>query len=118
MAIRRELVSVTAADGVRLQLTRVVDDAVTARGAVVMQHGLGSNGAVFLVPGLSLAERLAECGFDCYVSELRGAGGSARPRGGWGLGDYLTLDLPAVIGCVQQVSGCAGISWIGHSLGG
>jgi pimeloyl-ACP methyl ester carboxylesterase len=120
MSVQRESVIATTADGVRLHLTRVVerDAASGTRGAVVMQHGLGSNGGAFLVPELSLAERLAELGYDCYVSELRGAGQSERPPRAWGLDEYLTLDLPAVITRVRELSGHDSISWIGHSLGG
>ena len=118
MGVQRESVIATAGDGVRLCLTRVVSDARPTRGAVVMQHGLGSNGGVYLVRGLSLAERLAELGYDCFVSELRGAGQSARPAGDWGLSDYLTLDLPAVIATACEVSGHPQLNWIGHSLGG
>src|SRR5262249_59578807 len=89
-----------------------------ARGAVVLQHGLGSNGLLFLVRGVSLAEHLAELGFDCYVTELRGAGRSQRPRGGWALDDYLERDLPALLERVREHSGQRELSFIGHSLGG
>src|SRR5690349_22848252 len=118
MSVQKEEITARTTDGVRLCLTRVVGSTRPTRGAVVMQHGLGSNGGVFLVPGRSLAERLAELGYDCYVSELRGAGRSERPPRAWGLGDYLTLDLPAVIDAVRANSGHAEVSWIGHSLGG
>jgi pimeloyl-ACP methyl ester carboxylesterase len=127
MSVQQQSVIATTADGVRLHLTRVIAaEALGAqsaaqrptRGAVVLQHGLGSNGGVFLVPELSLAERLAELGYDCFVSELRGAGRSERPSKAWCLGDYLALDLPAVISTVCQVSAHPRVSWIGHSLGG
>ena len=118
MSVQRESVIATTADGVRLHLTRVVASVQPTRGAVVMQHGLGSNGGVFLVPQLSLAERLAELGYDCFVSELRGAGRSERPQKSWCLGDYLALDLPAVIATACEHSGHARVHWIGHSLGG
>ncbi|HMI91924.1 MAG TPA: alpha/beta fold hydrolase, partial [Polyangiales bacterium] len=123
---QHESVIATTADGVRLHLTRVIASELESqaaagkrtRGAVVLQHGLGSNGGVFLVPQLSLAERLAELGYDCFVSELRGAGRSERPAKAWCLGDYLALDLPAVIATVCEVSAHPRVSWIGHSLGG
>jgi len=121
-SVQRESVIATTADGVRLHLTRVIASELASRrptrGAVVLQHGLGSNGGVFLVPQLSLAERLAELGYDCFVSELRGAGLSGRPAKGWCLGDYLAFDMPAVIATVCQVSGHPRVHWIGHSLGG
>jgi pimeloyl-ACP methyl ester carboxylesterase len=118
MSATRESVIATTADGVRLHLTRVVAPGRPTRGAVVMQHGLGSNGGVFLVPELSLADRLAELGYDCFVSELRGAGRSQRPAKAWCLGDYLAFDVPAVITTACAVSGHTGVQWIGHSLGG
>jgi alpha-beta hydrolase superfamily lysophospholipase len=118
MSVQRESVIATTADGVRLHLTRLVAARRPTRGAVVMQHGLGSNGGVFLVPQLSLAEHLAERGYDCFVSELRGAGKSERPAQAWGLAEYLAQDLPAVLATVCESSGHDKVHWIGHSLGG
>lgn len=118
MSVRRESLRATTVDGVGLHVTRVVAEHGATRGAVVLQHGLGSNGQVFLVPGLSLAEKLAENGHDCFVSELRGAGRSDRAAGRWSLSAYLEQDLPAVIALACEVSGQPTVSWIGHSLGG
>lgn len=118
MNVRRQILRATTADGVGLHVTRVVAEQGATRGAVVLQHGLGSNGEVFLVPGVSLADRLAELGHDCFVSELRGAGKSDRASGRWSLSHYLAQDLPAVIELAREVSAQPTVSWIGHSLGG
>lgn len=111
-------VHATTNDGLRLSIRRFAPRDGRVRGAVVLQHGLGSTNLGFMVPGVSLAEHLAELGFDCYVPELRGAGLSQRPRGGWSISDYLERDIPAIVDCVLSHSGQRTLSWIGHSLGG
>jgi pimeloyl-ACP methyl ester carboxylesterase len=109
----------TTNDGLRLSIRRFAPLGGRSCGAVVLQHGLGSTNLGFMVPGVSLAEHLAELGFDCYVPELRGAGLSQRPtRGGWTISDYLERDIPAILELVLQQSGQSSVSWIGHSLGG
>ncbi len=104
-------------DGLRLSVTRVALPEPRA-GAVVLLHGLGANGRMFLLPQASLAEYLARLGFDCYVPELRGAGDSERPEAPWTLDDYLEHDVPAVLESVLHSSGQPSVGWIGMSLGG
>lgn len=109
-------------DGVSLAITRVRDAAHASegpsKGAVVLQHGLASNGGAFLVPQQSFAEHLARLGYDCYVTELRGAGKSETPKKEFGFDDYVDHDLPALIEAVLACSGHAKLAWIGHSMGG
>jgi pimeloyl-ACP methyl ester carboxylesterase len=108
----------TTSDGLRLSIVRVAPSALPAHRAVVLLHGLGANRMIFLAAGASLAQHLAELGFDCYVPELRGAGHSERPRAGWTLDDYLERDIPAVLESVLHASGQTEVSCIGHSMGG
>jgi pimeloyl-ACP methyl ester carboxylesterase len=115
--ITRSFVHATTSDGVRLSIERFAP-AGRSRGAILMQHGLASNGLCFTLPGRSLAEHLAGLGFDCYVPDLRGAGESETPSIAWTVGEYLERDLPAVIDAVLLTSGQATLSWIGHSMGG
>jgi pimeloyl-ACP methyl ester carboxylesterase len=112
-----DLLYTTTSDGLRLAIRRVCP-AGQSRGAVVMQHGLASNRLCFTLPGLSLAEHLAEQGYDCYATELRGAGDSETPKRGWTVSDYLERDIPALLDAVVQTSGHRQVSWIGHSMGG
>ena len=104
-------------DAVRLAIQRFAPSG-PSRGAVVLQHGLASNALCFTLPGHSLAEHLAEQGYDCYVPELRGAGKSQTPSGGFTLSDYLERDVPALLETVVQKSGHARVAWIGHSMAG
>jgi pimeloyl-ACP methyl ester carboxylesterase len=106
-------------DGLQLSVERTcASSASQARPAVVLQHGLGANGLTFSYPGSSLAQHLAARGFDCFVPELRGAGGSDRPKGPFGLDEYLERDIPAILDAVRLASGHERVSWVGHSMGG
>src|SRR5262245_51082750 len=105
-------------DGVRLSIQRLSPADGGARGAIVLQHGLGSNGLVFVLPGRSLAERLCSLGYDCFVPDLRGAGQSGSPRGPFALDDYLEHDLPTIVNTALEASGQRTVHWVGHSMGG
>jgi pimeloyl-ACP methyl ester carboxylesterase len=107
-----------ARDGVRLSIARVAPRYGGSRGAVVLQHGLGANGIAFSCPGVSLAQHLAESGYDCYVPDLRGAGQSQLPATGWTIDEYLEYDIPAILAAAQHSSGHALLHWVGHSMGG
>lgn len=85
------------------------------RGAVVLQHGLGSNCAVFEYPGRCYADALANAGYDVYMPRLRGVDG---PAGDYGLDAYLDHDIPAIIDEVRARSGRDRLHWVGHSMGG
>jgi len=108
-------------DGIQLSVRRTraaAPPTQPARPAVVLQHGLGANGLTFTFPGHSLAQHLAERGFDCFVPELRGAGGSDRPKRPYGLDEYLERDIPAIVDAVRLASGRERVCWVGHSMGG
>lgn len=115
-ATRSQLTARTR-DGVRLAIQRFAPRA-PARGAVILQHGLGSNGLAFVLEGVSLAEHLCAEGFDCFVPDLRGAGRSERPRAPYTLDDYLEQDIPAILETVLEASGEPHVQWVGHSMGG
>jgi len=90
---------------------------------VILCHGLLSNRFnVDLSEETSLARHLRDEGFDVWVMELRGHGGSRRLRPGpafdWTLDDYIQRDLPAVVARVKQLTGAERVHWFGHSLGG
>lgn len=108
-------------DGVSLAITRVRhadSSGRRSRGAVMLQHGLASNGGAFLVPQQSFSEHLAALGYDCYVTELRGAGKSDVPKEEAGFDAYVEHDLPALIEAVLACSGHAKLAYVGHSMGG
>jgi polyhydroxyalkanoate synthase len=104
-------------DDVSLAITRLRDPDLPSRGAVIMQHGLASNGGCFVVPQQSFAGHLASLGYDAYVTELRNAGKSGRSKLE-GFDAYIEQDLPALIAEVRRASGFERVSWIGHSMGG
>jgi pimeloyl-ACP methyl ester carboxylesterase len=115
--IKSELAARTA-DGVRLSIQRLTPKRGPQRGAVVLQHGLGSNGLAFVLPGVSLAEHLCGLGYDCFVPDLRGAGKSERPPRPYTLDDYIEHDIPTILATTLEASGASEVSWVGHSMGG
>jgi len=78
---------------------------------------------------VSLARFLRDAGFDAWVMELRGRGGSTRnpdrPRPftldfgyDWSIDEYVREDLPAAVRYVLEATGSTSLHWVGHSLGG
>jgi pimeloyl-ACP methyl ester carboxylesterase len=112
-----ELLSARTDDGVTLAIERVRPNA-DRREAVILLHGLSSNGAPFDLEGRSLARHLAAAGFDCFIPDLRGARYSERPRRPWGLDELVEQDLPAIIRTILAETKDDRLSWVGHSMGG
>ena len=115
-------------DGWNIALYRYMPDGSRplASGApVILCHGMMSNRFnVDLDEEHSLARHLRDAGFDSWVMEMRGHGGSRRIANGgigpfdWTIDDYVMSDLPAVIEYVKRISGSPEVHWVGHSLGG
>jgi pimeloyl-ACP methyl ester carboxylesterase len=91
---------------------------------VLLCHGLLSNRFnVDLDDEHSLARDLRRRGFDVFVMELRGHGGSRRDNGrvrpfDWTLDDYVRRDFKAAVDEVRRLTGADRIFYFGHSLGG
>jgi len=91
---------------------------------VVLCHGLAANRYNFdLDPPYSLSAYLAEAGFECFVLEWRGTGGSQRPPPGrapmaYTVDDHVDQDGPAVLDLALAEAGAPRAFWVGHSLGG
>jgi pimeloyl-ACP methyl ester carboxylesterase len=112
-----DLVETRTGDGVTLGIERIRPIG-ERQGVVILQHGLSGNGAPFTLTGRSLAGHLAALGYECYIPDLRGARFSERPRSPWGIDEYVTQDIPAILRAVRGASGAETVSWVGHSLGG
>jgi lysosomal acid lipase/cholesteryl ester hydrolase len=114
---------------------------------VVLCHGVGSNSSIFnLSNDLSLAQYLAERGWDVWNVNLRGAGLSTKPlfhklrevvtptipelpkrfphvtiipeQFNWTMDDYALQDVPAIVELVLRSTGHKRLIWVGHSMGG
>ena len=89
---------------------------------VILIHGLLVNSTFLDFGRASLAEYLAEAGFDVWNLSLRGTGRSLNPLGWgkkpWNLDDILKSDLPAVIEHVRKEAGGAEVLVVGYELGG
>lgn len=104
----------------RLHLRRIYRD--PAGPPVFMLHGAIENGRIFYSgSGKGLAPYLARQGFDVYVADLRGRGGS-RPVIGrasrHSQTDAITGDIPALLGHISRVRGHLPRHWVAHSWGG
>jgi pimeloyl-ACP methyl ester carboxylesterase len=90
---------------------------------VLLCHGLAANRYTFdFEPPYSLSHALAEQGFDCFIVEWRGIGGSRPPPRGrrWPdvtVDDLIAQDGPALIELALARTGARRAFWVGHSLG-
>jgi len=115
-----------ASDGWLLALYRYRPKvAHPGREPVLLCHGMLSNRFnVDLDEEVSLARHLRDAGFDAWVMELRGHGGSVRREGqrsggyDWTLDDYILNDLPAAVAHVLRTTGARQAHYFGHSMGG
>jgi pimeloyl-ACP methyl ester carboxylesterase len=108
-------------DGWLLGIFRVRRTDRPAKGPVFLQHGLAGSHFTYLFPNRSLAGHLADLGFDCWVSNLRGGANSRRTPAAapdWDIHDYLDTDIPAILGRIRAETGAERLQWVGHSMGG
>lgn len=91
---------------------------------VVLCHGLAANRYNFdLDPPYSLSAFLADAGFECFVLEWRGTGGSRPQPAGrkpmqYTVDDHIDQDGPTAIDLALAETGAPRAFWVGHSLGG
>lgn len=90
--------------------------------AVLMLHGMMSNGRVFYSQsGKGLAPWLAVRGYDVFVADLRGKGGS-QPlidrHARHGQSEMIGVDLPALHAAVLHHAQAKQVHWVSHSWGG
>jgi pimeloyl-ACP methyl ester carboxylesterase len=119
-----ERLRATCADGWELALYHRAARPRRFAEPVLLAHGLAANHLSFdLDPPHSIAQHLADAGFDVYSIEWRGTGGSSRPPPGRRRYDFcvdhhIRLDAAAFIAQALAHSGAARAFWLGHSLGG
>jgi len=108
------------AEGERLHVKRIYRPG--ARAAVLMLHGVLSNGRIFYTQtGKGLAHYLARAGYDVFVLDLRGHGASQPPidrQTRHGQSDAICVDLPAVHAKIRELTNGAELHWLAHSWGG
>jgi pimeloyl-ACP methyl ester carboxylesterase len=104
---------------------------------VVLCHGLGLNGTFWTITDGHLPSKLIERGYEVFVVDMRGSGGSYRdgtlgwvnsglrqtfiPELGndeWTMDHQAFYDVPAILDYVEQQTGRSRVNWVGHSLGG
>ncbi|MBV8047749.1 MAG: alpha/beta fold hydrolase [Paludibacterium sp.] len=111
-------VAVTASD--RLRLRRIYRQ--DAGPAVLLVHGAMANGRIFYSnTGKGLAHYLARAGYDVFVLDLRGRGGSTPiidKRARHGQTESIRDDIPAAHRAIRALKGDAPIHWMAHSWGG
>jgi len=118
--LHRHSIAVPLPGGELLHLLRLSGD---LQGPVVfMLHGAIENGRIFhSASGKGLAPFLARHGFDVYVADLRGRGGS-RPAIGrssrYGQSEAIAEDIPALVDAIVKLRGAVPQQWVAHSWGG
>lgn len=124
-AFRKWIIPVPLASGGSLFLVRKRAASLTgtggaSRGALLLLHGYAQNRYAWHTSRRSLANFLAQGGFDVFNLDLRGAGrsraaGTRPPRG---FSDHVEEDVPAAVGAALRESGERRVFLVGHSLGG
>jgi len=110
-------------DGITLRIDRL-RGAGSCKGVVVCLHAMMTDGRYFGARReRSFAAALTSAGYDVLVADFRGHGFSVPPRAGeddWSFDDLVELDLPAIVTCAAEISGCrvTDLNLVGHSLGG
>jgi alpha-beta hydrolase superfamily lysophospholipase len=121
---KAETYPVTTKDGWTHTLYRVRGQQRPENGPVLLQHGLGASSYSYHFPGRSVAEYLAENGFDVWISDLRGRcqgippGPGGKTRYDWEAEDYVDHDIPSFIEKIKAETGYSKIQMAGHSMGG
>jgi pimeloyl-ACP methyl ester carboxylesterase len=115
---RKELIEVRGPEPLAVVRKRRAEGEIHA--PVILVHGFGQNRYAWHMPQRSMANYLADQGFDVFNVDLRGHGrsaelGSKRSRG---VDDYIRGDVPAVIDRVLRMTGASRTFLVGHSLGG
>lgn len=108
----------------RLHLRHLYSDAPRdpLRAPILMLHGAIENGRIFYSEnGKGLAPYLAAQGFDVYVMDMRGRGGSTpniSRASTWGHTQTILEDIPACVNAIRERHGNSPQHWIAHSWGG
>lgn len=115
--------SVTTTDGWQLKLRRLRRSEQPKHGPLLFVHGLAASHHTFHLPERSLAEFLADQGFDCWLMNLRGRLDNTPPEGkngayDWSFDDYIDKDLPAIIEFILKECHRDTLHLLGQSMGG
>lgn len=87
---------------------------------VILAHDLGMGRlSLDYAEEVSLARALRDADFDVYLFSHRGDAGAQHPQGSptFDFDDIATLDLPAALALVREISGAPRAHWVGHSMG-
>lgn len=108
-------------DGVTLAMKRYKSGGTP----VILCHGIVQNQACMDlgVAGSSLAQYLADKGYDVWVCNLRSHGKGTYKSGSsgnwdWAIDEFAAYDVPAIVNKVKSATGGKKPFWIGHSMGG
>lgn len=115
---RKELIEVRGPEPLAMVRKRRAEG--ESHAPVILVHGFGQNRYAWHMPQRSMANHLADLGFDVFNVDLRGHGRSAElgSKHSSGVDDYIRGDLPALIDSVLRLSGASRVFMVGHSLGG
>ncbi|MBQ4810759.1 alpha/beta fold hydrolase [Pseudoalteromonas luteoviolacea] len=119
--IIQESLSVPLAKGVSLHLRHIYHEQ-KAGPVVLFLHGAIENGKIFYTESnKGLAPYMALNGFNCFVLDLRGRGGSLPlidAGHDYGQTESILEDVPAALQFIEQNTGKKPQFWVAHSWGG
>lgn len=116
----KELVITSGRAPLAMVRKRTLDFDGATRAPVLLVHGFGQNRYAWHLPMRSMANALAEAGYDVFNLDLRGHGRS-RQLGAppcRSVEDYVREDLPSAVEAVQRLADGRKVLLVGHSLGG
>jgi polyhydroxyalkanoate synthase len=99
---------------------RLAENGGGTKAPVLLIHGFGQNRYAWHLPARSMANYLAQAGYDVFNLDLRGHGrsrhfGARAPRR---VDDYIVEDLPSAVDEIHALTGGRAPFLVGHSLGG
>lgn len=111
-----EIVPFQTEDGKRLRLARYKGG---DKGPVIFAHGLGVSSKIFSIDTIetNLLEYMVAAGYDCWLLDFRASTDLEHAQERWTGDEVATLDYPAAVDVVRQITGKPSVQMMAHCFG-